>query len=162
MYQVKSLYIQKVQFFWDSRKIVWDCKNHKLFSAWRAKTVLSLWVCSFIASTLDENTWGFDDLHTFVTKCYCRNLRTFFCKFFRLKSRVAGDGVALFDISISNIDCRYFCKNSNIDMVIFENIDIDRNPSGQPDRFSQVFLTFPELQGVFLLLPHQKVKVWKT
>ena len=73
---------------------------------------------------------------------------------------------ALFDISISIsvsiVDISTLLKNINIDMVIFENIDIDRNPSGQPDRFSQVFLTFPELQGVFLLLPHQKVKVWKT
>ena len=33
--------------------------------------------------------------------------------------------VALFDISISNIDCQYMDTFENIDMAIFENIDID-------------------------------------
>ena len=46
-------------------------------------------------------------------------------------SSTEGGWVALFDMSISNIDCRYIDTfeniviNSDIDMVIFENIDID-------------------------------------
>ena len=54
----------------------------------------------------------------------------------RLSSQVGDrggyEGIALFDISISNIDCRYidtfkkYQYHIDIEMVIFENIDIDK------------------------------------